>query len=221
MNERLRFHANRVVVDSPVGSAYLRQRPNMRPLLHHPDTRLFVDGFPRSANSYFILGLRELLGEDAVSGHTHSSDAVRRAASDHVPTAVVVRNPDDVVNSLCRYIRGLNPTSAYWAYARFHRAVANTKAEVHIIDFEALTANTEQTIGHFLNQIHISSPPFDKERQAATKRVVTRMNTRYNPDRPERLSLPKSTTKAATTRPGFQRDRAFAAHSHLMTGAIK
>lgn len=89
-----------------------------------PATRLVIEGFPRSANTFAVNAFQQAQREHVrLAHHLHMPAQVIRAARWRIPSLVLIRNPEDAITSLV--IR--NPQSAEQAlrhYIMFYETVA-------------------------------------------------------------------------------------------------
>lgn len=86
------------------------------------DSRILVEGFPRSGNSWLAALAAEWLGSDgAVASHLHSAAHVKRARQLHVPSVVVCRNPADAVASFRVFDPTIPTRTMLLHYLGFHR----------------------------------------------------------------------------------------------------
>lgn len=73
------------------------------PLICGPDSHLVIEGYPRSSNSFAVWMLFVLQGDgfgEGLGHHTHSVDNLRLAEHFGVPSAVLIRAPEDAILSL-------------------------------------------------------------------------------------------------------------------------
>lgn len=119
-----------------VGGWYLRHRAAYADRVIGPSTRLVIEGFPRSANSYARWAFESVHpGEGKLAGHTHSSAMVRDAVHRGIPVVVIVREPGAAVASFVQMGAGAGLRSGFDAYARFHEGVAAVADGVLVAPF--------------------------------------------------------------------------------------
>ena len=171
----------------------------MRPLLVNPGSSVFVDGFPRSANSYAFYAFRHLLGSSRVQGHTHSADQVRRAAHAGVPTILLIRDPQLVLPSLVQYVPGLPFEAAAAAYARFYQAVRPVAGACVVAPFETVTTNLPAVLRAANTKYGTDFPTdaLDPTDDAAIIDLVRTANEHHNAGNNSRLALPSNTRRPA------------------------
>ena len=89
-----------------------------------PATRLIIEGFPRSANTFAVVAFQQAQPEDVrLAHHLHMPAQVLQAVRWQIPALVLIRRPEDAVTSLV--IR--NPQSVDQAlrhYTTFYETVA-------------------------------------------------------------------------------------------------
>lgn len=176
-----RLAVTRRIVDGPLGVRYLSRRAPMRLLLTSPDSDVYVDGFPRCANSYAFYGFR-LANQDArVSGHCHSAAAVRRALDLGVPTLLLVREPRECVASFVQFVPGLSIDEALGHYRRFHRRVLALEGEIQVAAFADVTADLGQVIRNLNASAGTTFAPYvgNEENEAAVQSILRATNTRF------------------------------------------
>jgi hypothetical protein len=105
-------------------------------------TRIVIEGFPRSANTFAVAALLEAnpgLGERAIAHHLHAQAQVLRAVARDVPALVLIRRPADAVRSLVVRHPFIRVEEALRDYARFYRDLLPHRARFVIADFDEVT----------------------------------------------------------------------------------
>jgi hypothetical protein len=125
---------------------FMRLNPGLRPNRVHRGTKILVDGFPRSANTWTSFAFQELVGHGEVASHLHSSQSIRIAARLGVPCVLLVRDPDDAVASLLTFDTGLQVKTAFRAYARYYEVAAKAKRGVVVIDFKTAVSDFPEVV---------------------------------------------------------------------------
>ncbi len=118
-------------------------------LVEH-DTDLVIEGFPRSANSFFEAAVRMRHQNPLkLSHHTHARSNIDRAIQLSVPCVVLLRNPIDAVISYMEESEKLSsPNVLLREYIIFYQNISQYKEKVKLITFETATKDTEHAIDH-------------------------------------------------------------------------
>jgi hypothetical protein len=146
------------MLETPVVSeAFVAFDPTMRErhrFTRH--TRIVIDGFGRSANSYARAAFEYTNGTHGICSHIHSHRAIQLGVRHHVPVIVLIREPGAAIASALQYTPEIVPIHAVAAWVRYYRHV------LPLID--------EVVVGHFPDVI---------EDFAA---VIDRVNARFGTD---------------------------------------
>ena len=114
-----------------------------------PGTRLVIEGFPRSGNSFarraFIMAQDDPQIRDYIAHHLHVPAQVVRAAKWQIPTLVLIRRPRDAVLSLT--IRDpLSVDQALKYYVSFYKTAEKHRDAFVLGLFEEVTEDFGQVI---------------------------------------------------------------------------
>lgn len=104
-----------------------------------PYTRICLEGFPRSGNSYALSCVQSAFSLTCeVAHHTHSIVNVRRAVQREIPAFVLIRDPIECSTSLVvgGFARSLN--DALTGYLRFHSGLLTLLDKTTVLPFESL-----------------------------------------------------------------------------------
>lgn len=120
---------------------------NAPDLLASEHCELVVEGFPRSANTYFLYAFETAQSNGViVKGHSHSSGNVRLSVWLNKPTCILIRSPRDAIIS--HLIR--NPDASekrlLQSYEAFYTNVARVRDNVVIAEFNDITSNINAVI---------------------------------------------------------------------------
>lgn len=171
----------------------------MRPLMHDSSTDVFVDGFPRSANSFAFYAYTRRSNGLTVSGHTHSAAQVCSATRSGVPVIILLRDPNHLIPSLVQYVAGLSVERAAWAYIRFHETIMPVIPRVQVAHFDEVTGDAAKTI-HATNRLFslsLDSRPFEVNELDAISRTLHATNRRYGRGGARTLPSPTGGRKSA------------------------
>jgi hypothetical protein len=119
------------------------------------DTDILIEGYPRSANSFAVAAFRLAQGREvAVAQHTHAPGHVLAALRMHVPSLVLVREPEEAVLEFVIARPSLTLRQALRGWVRFYatllpyrrRFVVGSFAEV-TTDFGAVIRSVNDRFG--------------------------------------------------------------------------
>lgn len=156
-----RFRIRHALLDSRlVGSRYVRMRPSYQDQLITKSTRLVIEGYPRSANSFARYAIHVSQGDGSLlAGHNHSSAFVLEAVARGLPTIVIVRDPADAVASLVQS-SDVSAWAAFEAYTKFHRNVALAASDVLVIPFHTVISDFAEVIRTINDRFGLGLAPF-------------------------------------------------------------
>jgi hypothetical protein len=141
-------------------------------------TRLCIEGYPRSANSYALLAFRHWNPGLRVANHLHTPLQITRAVRLGVPCAVLVRPPADAVASVLVMVRGrISETAAYRGYIHFYSRAMPARDEVVVVPFDEITsdpASMVRRLNAFYGTSFASGPMTDEAEAAIRGRLEAR-----------------------------------------------
>jgi len=112
-------------------------------------TRIAIEGFPRSANTFAVAAFAVAQGQPLealhVARHSHAPAQVIRAVRRELPTILLVRDPADAVVSLVQRER-VSPNVALRSYIAFHTAVAPYAEGMVVALFDQVTGDFGRVI---------------------------------------------------------------------------
>lgn len=134
---------------------YCRLRPGFSANLVGPSTRIVIEGYPRSANSYAVRAFLLANGDDTpLAHHLHSPVNIEEGVARALPVVLLVRAPVDATASLLLRAPAMPPRVAVERYIRFHRrllpllgSVVVAPYEVVISDFGAVVDEVNRRFG--------------------------------------------------------------------------
>ncbi len=134
----VRYLLSRRVLDDPcLGKAYMTLRSSYADYRVDDRTRLVVDGFPRSANTYAYMILRRALDDPVeLAGHTHAAATVHAACQRSIPAIVISREPGSAVASFVQLRQGISLGAAISGYLRFHERIRPIAEKVLAVSFD-------------------------------------------------------------------------------------
>lgn len=111
-----------------------------------PATELVVEGFPRSANSYVVVGLHTVNPDLRIAHHLHAASQVIYAARMHIPIIILIRDPIDAVTSLKIYDEQVSMDSLFNAYVRFYTTIKSYRSSFMVSTFDTATQQLHDLI---------------------------------------------------------------------------
>jgi hypothetical protein len=147
-----------------------------------PETQLVIEGFPRSANSYAVVGFQ--IAQPTwlpVAHHTHAPAQIIRAADRGIPLLVPIRHPRDAIASLLIRDRRYTVDLAVEAYASFHETILPYLGSMVLARFEDVTRDLGGVIQRVNRQFRTSfalPPGADDDFRAACFRVIEEIDIR-------------------------------------------
>jgi hypothetical protein len=110
-----------------------------------PDTKLCIEGFGSSANSFTYNVFRYLSNDLRIAHHTHAIANIKIALGYGIPTLILFRPPYDAIPShVLRFESSLLADTL--KYTEFYRFVASISDRVILASFEEVTTDIEVTI---------------------------------------------------------------------------
>ncbi len=111
-----------------------------------PDKDICIEGFPRSANSFFSKAFRMYNPAAKAAHHMHAPLQVTKAIDYGIPCVVLIRNPLDAIASVLVVDRTLSTRFAIQSYINFYERVWPVRDSIVLSDFEATTKYPHQVV---------------------------------------------------------------------------
>lgn len=125
-------------------------------------TRLVIEGFPRSGNSFASSAFAMASGYELPrSSNTHFAGQVKVAVARRVPTLVVIRRAVDAAASLCVAAPYLTPAGALHEWRRFYRAVEPLQHGFVLATFDEVTGDFGTVLDRVNRRFGSDLPRFD------------------------------------------------------------
>lgn len=105
-----------------------------------------LEGLQRSGNTYFVSVFQHWNRSSRVIHHTHLGSIVKAAVARGVPTAVLVRQPEDAIASIVAWDSHLSLTVALISYILFYRSLWNHSRSFVVLRFEDVIAQPDGCI---------------------------------------------------------------------------
>jgi hypothetical protein len=109
-------------------------------------TRLVIDGYPRSGNSYARAAFLQANGDTLISTHRHSPRSVEAGLRRGIPVIVLLRPPRAAIASALQYEPSFRPGQAIDLYRWFYEGILPVADDVLIEPFAEVTADFGQVI---------------------------------------------------------------------------
>lgn len=144
----LKLLCYRIIGNIPwLGLAYRRRFLTRRGRIRNGRIDLCIEGFPRSANSFFTHWFLLLNPDARTAHHTHDVECVRLALDDGIPTVILIRNPLDAATSWAIMTESKEPESCLKSWINFYRWILSQPSSKYVlIDFSEATCPTSKTI---------------------------------------------------------------------------
>ena len=105
-------------------SGFLRRALQDRyPDFDNKEYGVCIEGFQRSGNTYFVALFQYWNKCTDIVHHTHLGGTVKAALALGIPTAVLIRKPEEAIASIVAWDRQLAVTTALLSYILFHRSL--------------------------------------------------------------------------------------------------
>lgn len=111
-----------------------------------PEKDICIEGFPRSANSFFSKAFRMYNPTATAAHHMHAPLQVIKAIEYDIPCVVLIRKPIDAIASVLVVDRTLSTRFAIQSYINFYERVWPVCADVIISDFKDTTQRPHHVI---------------------------------------------------------------------------
>lgn len=163
-------------------------RRHHAPLVCGPQTDIVIEGYPRSSNSFAIWMLHVLEGESFrfnIGHHTHDVDNLCLAAHFDVPSAVLVRAPEDAILSFMIY-SDVSVAAATDRYETFYKGTLALERMPMVLPFEMVTRDFNQVVDR-INALTGQSIPRSTNLEADTARAYEMARERADDIHAEKL----------------------------------
>jgi hypothetical protein len=119
---------------------FYRLKPSRRNLLVDRRTRIVIEGFPRSGNTFAVVAFQQAQRESVrVAHHHHMPAQVIRASQLGIPTLLLARKPTDAALSLVLREPGVPIRQALKHYVSFYEKAAEYRDALVVGFFEEVT----------------------------------------------------------------------------------
>ena len=130
--------------------SYYRYRKSFKPTLPAAGDPLYLDGYPRSGNTYFTAAIKYIYPDIHFANHLHVAAPIKIALQRGVPTFLLLRTPEEAIVSYFLHVRDprtisskscwndadlCHALSASWLL--YYTNVSRFKEKVHVIAAES------------------------------------------------------------------------------------
>lgn len=137
-------------------------RPRYRDLLTSSKTRLVIEGFPRSGNTFTVFAFRYAQPRDVhVAHHLHAPAQIMRASRLGIPALVLIREPVEAVLSLMLRDPRFSADSALRYYVSFYETVARYRDGYVLGSFEEVVQDYGTVIERVNSKFGTDFRPFE------------------------------------------------------------
>jgi hypothetical protein len=118
-----------------------RLSPTNRKLMVTRKTRITIEGYPRSANTYAVYAFRQVndIGWDQIGHHLHVQAQVYRSINYGIPVILLIRHPRDAVRSMLVRHDFIPLGDALKDYVRFYNDLYPLREHFVVASFEDVT----------------------------------------------------------------------------------
>lgn len=97
-------------------------------------TKLCIEGYPSSANSYFLNFASRFIKKSEISSHNHAIATIKYCAIRNIPTVFIIRHPLDAISShMVRH--GKSASEAIYHYLQLYEYVLKNRSRISVVNF--------------------------------------------------------------------------------------
>jgi len=176
-------YGTRHIVGSYQALSWLLRFSKFAPRLVRPSTNICIEGFPRSANSFFCIYFMHFNPGLRIAHHVHVPQQAALATKFGIPCLQLIRPPVDTLLSLLAIDQRLSPVLALRSYIDYYRRMRSVAGYCIVSDF-SFTIQTPEQVVDALNERFGSGflgQPIDEKLRVALFERVRRVNDDYVP----------------------------------------
>lgn len=155
--------------------------PVNRRLMVTRDTRITIEGYPRSANTYAVYAFRQAnpdIGWRQIGHHLHVQAQVLRSIDYGIPVILLIRHPREAVRSMVVRHSFILPQEALADYVRFYRDLYPYRDRFVIAPFADVTQRFGAIIDRLNARFVTSFAPFHDNDEKSRQAVIDAMDQR-------------------------------------------
>jgi len=122
---------------------------NKTHLIANKNSKLFIEGFPRSGNTYFCAAFEFFNPTVVYAHHVHNIFQLKAAKYYKLRGAIVVRNPEDCIKSLIIRRSDKNFSQVIKNYINYHEFILKNIDSFFICEFNELIENPNNVFKSF------------------------------------------------------------------------
>ena len=142
-----------------------------------PETKLVIEGCPRSGNSYALAAFTYSNPDLKVTSHRHSPTSVRTAQKRGIANMVIIRPPRACIASGLQYYPTQPPKWAIKVYQDFYEGILPLADKALIATFDEVISDFGEVIRRCNSRFRTTFAQYDPtpESEAAVRATVDRM----------------------------------------------
>ena len=162
-------------------------RRRYRDLLVDGETRLVIEGFPRSGNTFAVFAFRYAQQSDVrIAHHLHAPAQIMRASRMGIPALLLLREPLDAVMSLMLRDPSFSAERALRYYVTFYETATDYRDDFVVGPFEEVTNDYGDVIRRINTRFGTKFVPFEHTEQNV-ERVFDRIEESHRARRRDRV----------------------------------
>lgn len=145
-----------------------------------PGTKITIDGFQRSANTFAVVAFESAQPAPVrIAHHLHAVAQIAESVRRRIPTVVLIREPEACALSHVIRNRYTTPRIVLASWTRFYERLLPLRDDVVIAPFEAVTKDLGKVIAATNARFGTDFAPFehDEANVEACFRAIERQNT--------------------------------------------
>ena len=192
---RTRYRLRNSLGSSRIGFLLMKAWPfwkNNR--ISQKSTQLCIEGFPRSSNTFLYKVITNWNPDIRIAHHLHVPMQAVYCAERAIPTAVLVRKPEDAIAGAMNRQAWLTIKSSLDAYTQFYSSVLKYSQGILIFTFEDTTKDPSKIV-QALNQRHsinLALSPWSKEQEQHIFSMTRNTPIHTEKDEPKKRELKQS-----------------------------
>ena len=146
-----------------------RYRKSPKPTLPAAGDCLYIDGYPRSGNTYFTAAIKHIYADIHFANHLHQVAPIKIALQKEVPTFLLMRNPEEAIASYFQHVRDPRSTSlkSRWndkdlcyalavSWLLYYTNVSRLKEEIYLISADSAFQKPELAVKRIVELSRLS-----------------------------------------------------------------
>lgn len=102
-------------------------------------TDVCIEGYPRMANTFFVVGIRKTINRNIIiAHHLHVSAQIIKAVKNDIPAIIIIRNPLEAISSHILRNSRLSYQDAIEWYICFYQPLMPMINKILVIDFTSI-----------------------------------------------------------------------------------